>query len=442
MHGIDQALAAAPAALRSPSPDHSRPHIALFMKSLGGAGIERVMLNLAGALVERGHRVDLLVCRGGEFEAEVPAGVGVVMVREASGLRWRSSLLRAGPGDVLVPLLSLLLSRRPPPELRCLPELIRYLRQERPAALLAAASYANLAAIWAGRAAGAATRIAVSEHGPLSIATEGPHRRGQRRWRVLRPLVRRLYPQAGAIVAVSDGVADDLARTAALPRSRIATLYNPVVDGTLHERARVAVAHPWFVPGQPPVILGVGRLSPQKDFPTLLRAFARLRRQRAARLVILGEGRKRAALERLARELGIADAVDMPGFVANPFAYMARASLFVLSSAFEGLPTVLIEALACGCPVVSTDCPSGPAEILEGGRWGPLVPVGDDAALAAAMLATLAAPLPRARLRERGAFFSVERAAERYGALLFGPDSAAGAAPAAPPLKALRGRNA
>ena len=408
------------------STGHSRPpgpHIAVFLRSLGGGGAERMMLNLVAALVKRGHQIDLVLCRtGGVLEGEVPTNVRVVLLKPSSGLFWRLRLLQADPRSFSRLLLPLLLSRSPAPELPCLPDLIRYLRRSRPAAMLSALNYANLAVLWAQRIAGTTTRIVISERSTLSMILDSPERRGKRRWRLVQPLAQRLYPGADAIVAVSDGMADDLACTARLPRSTITTVYNPVVSETLFEQAREDVAHPWFASGEPPVILGVGRLAPEKDFPTLLRAFARLRQQREARLVILGEGKGRPALERLARELGIADAVDMPGFVANPFAYMARASLFVLSSVFEGLPGALIEALACGCPVVSTDCPSGPAEILENGRWGPLVPMGDDAALAEAMLATLAAPLPRARLRERGAFFSVERAAERYCALLLGSD--------------------
>jgi glycosyltransferase involved in cell wall biosynthesis len=186
------------------------------------------------------------------------------------------------------------------------------------------------------------------------------------------------------------------------------------------------VAHRWFLPAAPPVVLGVGSLSERKDFPTLLRAFAKLRKQRDCRLVILGEAgspkkteEQRAALMALAAELGVAADVDLPGFVANPFAYMARAAAFVLSSAFEGLPGALIQAMACGCPVVSTDCLSGPAEILEGGRFGAMVPVGDDQAMAAAIAATLDRPIAAATLRGRAGMFSVDRAVDRYLDLMF-----------------------
>ena len=187
-----------------------------------------------------------------------------------------------------------------------------------------------------------------------------------------------------------------------------------MVTAALEAAAREPVAHAWLRPGEPPVVLGVGKLSPQKGFDVLLRAFARVRAERPARLVILGEGPQRRALERLARELGIADDVSLPGFVANPFAWMARCAVFALSSRWEGLPSVLIEALACGCAVVSTDCPSGPAEILDGGAFGPLCPVGDAAALAGAILRVLEAPTAPARLRARAATFSVDAAADRY----------------------------
>jgi glycosyltransferase involved in cell wall biosynthesis len=209
-------------------------------------------------------------------------------------------------------------------------------------------------------------------------------------------------------------VAEDLALTASLPRERITTIYNPVVTPALAGQAQAPLTHPWFAPGSPPVLLAVGRLHYQKDFPTLLRAFARVRAVRAVRLLILGEGDQGAALRASAQELGITTDVELPGFVLNPFAYMARAAVFVLSSAYEGLPGVLIQALACGCPVVSTDCPSGPAEILEGGVYGPLVPVGDDVALAKAILSTLNTRPNPDWLRTRAAEFSVDRAVDRY----------------------------
>ena len=224
----------------------------------------------------------------------------------------------------------------------------------------------------------------------------------------------RLYPRADEIVAVSAGVADDLARVARIPRSRITVIHNPIVTDELLADARAPVDHPWFADGGPPVVLAAGRLTEQKDYPTLLRAFRHARRARELRLVILGEGEERPRLEALARELDVSGDVDFAGFVANPYAFMARASLFVLSSAWEGFGNVVVEAMACGTPVVSTDCPSGPGEILEGGRYGRLVAVGDDEELAAAMLATLEDPPRPELLRERAAAFRADEAALRY----------------------------
>jgi glycosyltransferase involved in cell wall biosynthesis len=193
------------------------------------------------------------------------------------------------------------------------------------------------------------------------------------------------------VVAVSRGAAEDLALSG-VPRDLLKVIYNPVITPSLVAQARQEPAHPWLAPGQPPVIMGAGRLTRAKDFPTLIRAFAEIRQHREARLMILGEGEERAGLTQLARELGLADDVALPGFTENAMSHMARAAVFVLSSAWEGLPTVLIEALAAGARVVSTDCPSGPREILQEGRLGALVPVGDAHALAEAVLEALERP--------------------------------------------------
>jgi glycosyltransferase involved in cell wall biosynthesis len=245
---------------------------------------------------------------------------------------------------------------------------------------------------------------------------------GSLRWkhRFLPPLARRTYLMADAIVAVSEGVAQDLVAHAGVSRERITKIYNPVVTAELLVRAKEPLDHPWLKPGEPPIILGTGRLVSPKDFSTLLRAFARVRAQRKSRLIILGEGNRRNELEYLAQKLGVSNDVALPGFVANPCAYMARASVFVLSSAWEGFGNVIVEALACGCPVVSTDCPNGPSEILGDGAYGPLVPVGDDAAMADAILAILESSTESGRLQARAAEFSAERAVDDYLDVLLG----------------------
>jgi glycosyltransferase involved in cell wall biosynthesis len=207
----------------------------------------------------------------------------------------------------------------------------------------------------------------------------------------------------------------------------VTTIYSPVVGPDIARRAAEPVDHAWVNDTRVPLVLGAGRLSLQKDFPTLIRAFSRVRADRAAHLVILGEGHQRARLEKLVYELGLDADVSLPGRVDNPFAWMSRAAVFVLSSAWEGLPGVLIEALACGCPVVSTDCPSGPREILEDGTIGPLVPVHDDRALAAAILSVLAAPPDRAKLIARSECFRIDDGVEAYLRVLAAQVAARGA---------------
>jgi glycosyltransferase involved in cell wall biosynthesis len=289
--------------------------------------------------------------------------------------------------------------------------------------VLSTSNPANLACACARRLAGSDTPVVLSANIHLSAAIA----RRARPWRpVLRWLARRTYSRADAVIAISGGVADDLPRAAGVPHRRVHAIHNPVCVDEIRERARTPLDHPWLAPGEPPVVLGVGKLAPQKDYPTLLRAFARVRAARRARLVILGEGAERRKLERLARRLGIASDVALPGFQPNPHAWMARAAVFVLSSAWEGFSNALAEALACGCPVVSTDCPSGPAEILDGGAFGPLCRVGDDRALAGAILRVLEAPPSPDVLRARAATFSVDAAADRYLEVLLGARRSAG----------------
>jgi len=303
------------------------------------------------------------------------------------------------------------------PEVGRLGALVHYLRQRRPRAIFAAKTYANLTAIWARSLSGIPCRLVISERTALSqeIATEATVA-----WRHLLPLLAHSYRKADVISAVSRGVADDLERLAHLPAGSVVALPNPLISPDTMAMAQASPNHPWF-DGVVPVILAAGRLVPQKDFATLLRAFALLRQQGLPhRLVIAGEGKERPALLGMIESLGLAGWVDLPGFVDNPLALMSRAALFVLSSRFEGLPGVLIQALSCGCPVVATDCPSGPREILLDGRLGPLAPVGDHEALARAMAATLAQPPDRSMLKDRAQDFSRDAVARRTAELLDG----------------------
>jgi len=297
-----------------------------------------------------------------------------------------------------------LLAPGTPRMMRRLPGLVRYLREHRPDALLAFGTQSNLAAILARAIAGASVRVVVSERNTLSVVV----RNARAPVRLAYPrLIGSLYPHADAIVAVSRGVASDLSVRAGIPRDRVVAICNGLDAAVVAQASQAPLADAWLAESGKPLILGIGRLHRQKDFATLLRAFAATRPARGARLAILGEGPERRRLEALARRLGIDADVYLPGFVSNPATWMHRASVVVLSSGWEGFPNVLLEALAVGCPVVSTDCPSGPREILADGEYGRLVPVGDHAAMAAAILSTLEAPPPASKLRARASEFSL-----------------------------------
>jgi len=402
--------------------------VAIVMHGFSGGGMERSMLRLAEGLIGRGVAVDFVVGQAkGELLGEVPAGARTVPLTKTP-VFWtkaRARVLVAQPSAWKFMLRPRHEIKAVKPLLRWLPCLIDYIRRARPDALLAAEPRYNLLAVWGRRLSGLGVRVLVSERIQVSR-----HAEGERWWAdpSLCELLRGAYLKADGIVAVSDGVADDLAAHAGIPRERITTVYNPVVGPDLPARAAQYPGHPWLAPGQPPVVLAAGRLHPQKDFPTLIRAFAQVRAGRAVRLVILGadsptEPAYAAGLRALPGALGIADDVAMAGFVDNPYAFMARSSVFVLSSLYEGLPGVLIQALACGCPVVSTDCPSGPREILDDGRFGPLVPVGDDDAMAGAIEQTLDRPLPAEELRARAGLFSVGQAVDHYLRLLLPADA-------------------
>jgi glycosyltransferase involved in cell wall biosynthesis len=395
MSGARQREPGLPACNRGAGP--ARHRLALFIYDLGGGGSQRRALTLAGAFAERGHAVDLVVLdASGPLRDRLPAGIRLVKLESGRIARQAKRWGRR---------LELRLASR---------ALAGYLQRERPDALLAAASHVNLAAVRAHRLARipSALVLRASNHsfGSRGGVEAGSSGRRERQ-------IRRLYPQADAIIGVSRAVAEDLRRMLPSAGHRVTPVYSPIWTPSLLVDAGAPLDHPWFVPGAPPVVSGVGRLTAQKDFPTLVRAFARLRTRRPARLVILGAAKRagrRESLLALARDLGVADDVWLPGSVENPLRYLARSAVFVLSSAWEGLPAVLIEAMACGCPVVSTDCPGGSREILEDGRWGPLVPPGESEALAAAIGGLLDVPPEPGGLRRRAACFDRERAVDGY----------------------------
>jgi glycosyltransferase involved in cell wall biosynthesis len=358
----------------------SRTHVCLFPGQLQLGGVGRNTLNLAEELLRRGVRVDLFLSkRAGPYVSQIPEGA---RIWEGGG-RVRSSVIH----------------------------LVRYLRAERPQLLVSARPYINLAAVLAVRLAGTATKVVVTER----TSTETELRvRGGLRERLITLGCRVVYPHADHVVAVSESVAGDLERVTRLPRERIKVIYNPVVTRRIQDLQARPVDDAWVERSTNPLVLGIGRLTVQKDFPTLIRAVAQLEDDTPVRLAILGEGEDRESLQELVKTLGIEDRVYLPGYVDNPYAWMSRANLLVLSSGWEGLPTVLIEAMATGTPVVSTDCPGGSREILADGEFGTLVPMGSVPALAEAIRETLAQPIAGSRLRERAREFSAEAAADRY----------------------------
>lgn len=393
-------------------------HVAFTIPELGGGGTETVVLNLAGELIRRGHRVDIVLLRA-TVQRDVPDGTrlfvadgGTADPGEAELHGTRPETVRAAATSGLSDWMRAARALKCDP--LCLPStrlarlaraMACYLESEQPDCVLPNIPRAQLATLLAGRL--------LMRHPPVVPVIHNLVRRHRRRQR-------HLAGDAARFICVSHGIAAHMAAAVRVPRDRITTIYNPVVTPDLYARAAEPPAHPWLADGGLPVVVAAGHLEERKDFATLIRAFALVASRRACRLVILGEGGLRPRLETLVRRLGLAGRVSLPGWIDNPFALFARASLFVLSSVHEGLPTVLIEALACGCPCVSTDCPAGPAEILRDGSFGPLVPVGDEAALADAMDRVLEQPPDKARLERRGADFSAQRAGDAYERLIGG----------------------
>ncbi len=296
-----------------------------------------------------------------------------------------------------------------------LPRLMHHLRKAKPDVVLSALLTPNVLLLLSRVFLRMPMRVVISERSTISIALA----HGGLIRKCLFPLLARwLYPKADAIVAVSGGVARDLSRYVGLSHASIHTIYNPVYSEELIQASYDTVAHPWFQDKEMPVVLSAGRLHEAKAFDVLIEAFALVRSRHPAKLIILGEGPQRSRLENIIRSLGLEDQVQLPGFVDNPWKYMRQANVFVLSSKWEGLPGALIEAMACGTPVVATDCPSGPSEILEEGKWGRLVPVGDVTALRDAIIKAFEEQIhPEVAVRAKQ--FSLDAALDIYGSILF-----------------------
>ena len=357
-------------------------HLAFFFPTFTPGGIERVMITLSREFLSRGIEVDILVAdRRGPFENRIPEEARIVDLEA---------------GRVA----------------RSLFPVRNYLQHRQPDVLLSGHTHANLVCVWAALLSETDVTTAVGVH-----TMESAKKRQGIKSRLIRRMVPATYRRADRIIAVSEGTAADASAITSLPRDRISVIRNPVSRPSDDQSTDV---HPWITADDRRVILGAGRLSPAKDFSTLVRAFKRVHEADAsARLVILGEGDERPALERLVSQLEIEAYVDLPGYVDDPSPYMAGSNVFVLSSRREGFGLVLVEAMAVGTPVVSTDCPTGPDEILAYGEFGRLVPVGNPRAMANAILETMDDPESHEVLKQRTRAFDPEVVADEYLATLY-----------------------
>ena len=369
------------------SREQTRLTIALFLPSLAGGGAERVYSYLAGRFAGRGHQVFLvLASASGPYASEVDSRVQIVDLN-ANGV------------------------------LRSARRLTLFLRKVRPDVLLSALDHANVIAALATRVAGIGNRCVVSVRSVLTaVNTYDPSLRR----RILLWLTRLAFRQADSVIANSEAIGRDLAESFAVPDRKLRVIYNPLdVERIEKESAAAAPGAPRVAKGTA-LVLAVGSLTLLKDFATLIRAFSEARKRHPCRLVILGEGEKRAELSALIADLELGDAVSLPGFDSNPFAWMSAADVLVSSSLTEGCPNVVLQAMACNLPIVATDCVGGTAELLEHGKWGELVPVGDSEAMASAICSVLQSG-PTKNLIERAREFSPDKIERAYFAALENP---------------------
>ena len=343
-------------------------------------------LRLASRFSALGHNVDLVLMDGTRrrFESELAPTVRIVDLRRPR--LWTS-----------------------------LPAFWLYLRRGRPDVVFSSMPLANGIAAWASRLLLRGPRVIVSERNALLLVMgelESPSA-ARLRYKIMMRIIRYSYRFASAVVAISDGVAQQVRSIPGLSAEKVHVIYNPAYPERIEDLLSEKPDHPWLANLDTPIVLGVGRLVKQKDFETLLRAVEIVSRRRDVRLVLVGDGEERENLEKLASTLDFLDRFSLHGFCENPLPMMRGASVFVLSSFQEGFGNVLVEAMACGTPVVSTDSP-GPREILSDGRYGPLVPVGDPEMLAVAIEQQLDQPTPAYQLQARAREFSLEVSADAY----------------------------
>jgi glycosyltransferase involved in cell wall biosynthesis len=373
--------------------------VCFFLPSLAGGGAERVAAVLAGQFASKGYAVEIALWSDvpdSPYESGIAQAVKVIPIRRAG--HHKNLVLKA-----IYALFSI-------------PKLASYIKTSRPSVIFA--NLCEFPVILANLFFGRVSRVVVVVHSnPSHSSSLFSHGGSRVRAWIFASLSKLFYPSADAVVGVSKGVSETLILNGAATSEKTTFIYNPVVTKSLLKLSGEPPEHPWLTRHSRPVFLGVGRLCEHKNFPLLLRAFEIVSRKLDAVLIIAGDGPLLGELRKISAELGIEERVSFAGFLKNPFSAMTHADVFVLSSLFEGLANVVIEAMACGCQIVSTDCPHGPAEILDGGRYGRLVPIGDEYALADAMLAAIANPVPKAELAERAGMFDEDVIGAQYIAL-------------------------
>ena len=359
--------------------------VTIYMPSLGGGGAEKSVIRLIGGFTKRGIKVTLVLATPhGNLHYEIPSQVNIITFNSNRSIY---SVFKFA----------------------------RYIKKNNPQIIISFLSRGNRNALLAKLLTMNNTRLYVVEQNTISMGLKNSSFIN----RYLSLLsFKFLYYYADKIINVSKSASDDLSKLLPKNNNSVITIHNPIVDKSMISEEKDEPPHKWLKSKDIPVILGVGRFMEQKDFINLIRAFVLVKKHRSARLIILGEGEQRKIIEEEIRKHNLEDSVDLPGFVRDPFKYMRNASLFALSSKWEGLPTVLVEALACGCPVVSTNCPSGPMEILENGKYGELVPIQNSPALADAIIKTLSDPPSKELLRKRAMEFSIENSVDKYIKLL------------------------
>lgn len=358
--------------------------IALYIPSMSGGGVEKVMLALANGLVEKGLNVDLVLNEAkGPYIKDISHKINIIELKTSRAI------------TTVIPL-------------------AQYIRKNKPDTVLSAMNYINIITIFATKLSLTKTRVVLSEHAHLSaslIQMKNPFI-----GRMFKILMKLTYTHADAIIAVSNNVADDLSNQLSIARKKIITIYNPIVSSSILEKRNETIDNLSLISPSEKTIISVGRLANEKNFPMLIKAFHEVQKKVDSRLVILGEGYAENELKNLVVQLNLIDKVTFTGFIDNPYALMARADVFVLSSNHEGFGNVLVEAMACGTAVISTDCAGGPNEILEGGKWGVLVPVGDIDSLSKAIIDALTIPshISSKDLEQRASVFSVDNAVNSY----------------------------